>query len=108
MEQYQLPKSPSLRARGRPQHGRVTFKQVNVDAIQKIGSMSDLARSLNVKVTTVQQWVDPANDYPLPYAVFKNATTGHERKQFHREPVIRWLINTKRFTPGPGYGDKRR
>jgi hypothetical protein len=50
-----------VRAQGRPQHGRVTFKQANIDAIPKVGSMSDLSRALTVTVEPMayHDTVDP-------------------------------------------------
>lgn len=84
------------RRRGRPMAGRIVFQQIRIDGLPKIGHLSEVARKLGIKHTTLQQWCS-LDIHPLPF-VDKD---GH--KLFRKDILVRWLVATKRFVLRPEY-----
>ncbi len=81
---------PNNRGRGRPSGGGVVFEQARIDALPEIGHISDLARALDVKHTSLQQWCEKRIN-PLPFVVKAGF------KLFRKDVVVKWLVATKRF-----------
>lgn len=84
------------RRRGRPKAGRIVFHQVRIDTLPKIAHLSEVARKLGIKHTTLQQWCS-LKTHPLPFV----DDGGH--KLFRKDILVKWLIATKRFTKKPEY-----
>ena len=85
------------RGRGRPKSGKVIFKQRCIDSLPKFGNISEIARILGIKHTTLQQWC-ALDHHPLPF-VQKD-----DHKVFRKDVLVRWLAATNRFKIKPEYG----
>lgn len=84
------------RRKGRPKAGRIIFQQRRIDSLPTFGNVSEVARALGIKHTTLQQWCG-LDKHPLPFAV----RDGH--KIFRKDVLIEWLVATRRFTMKPEY-----
>lgn len=84
------------RGKGRPKAGRIIFQQRRIDSLPTFGNVSEVARALGIKHTTLQQWCS-LDKHPLPFAV----RDGH--KIFRKDVLVEWLAATRRFTIKPEY-----
>ncbi len=78
------------RKRGRPKDGRLVFGKKTIDSLPHCGHLSEVARRLGIKHTTLQQWC-VLDIHPLPYV----KRGGH--KFFRKDVLVTWLTATKRF-----------
>jgi hypothetical protein len=86
----------TVRAQGRPTHGRASFGQSAIDRIQD-GSVSDIARALRISVTTVQQW-ERHPKFPLPVQ-----RLDHGHTLVLKADLVAFLERTGRFKIKPEY-----
>ncbi len=82
-------KNPKKRRRGRPDHGRIVFRQKCIDALPNIAHLSEVARCLGIKHGSLQQWIK--EDHPLPFL------EENGRKLFRKDVLVAWLKATKRL-----------
>ncbi len=78
------------RRRGRPAKGRVVFEQARIDHLPELAHSSEVARVLDIRHTSLQQWCDKPVD-ALPFVT----RAGH--KWFRKDVLVKWLIATKRL-----------
>lgn len=90
------------RHRGRPRHGRVVFQQVRIDSLPRLGHLSEVARTLGIKHTTLQQWCELEKD-PLPFVEEESG-----KKVFRKDVLVKWLIKTKRYSLKPEYANQEK
>jgi len=91
---------PIRRPKGCPKDGRIVFHQGRIDDLPDMAYLSDVARSLGIKHSTLQQWCLSKKN-PLPYALDKRGDV--VKKIFRKDVLVEWLIATKRFTLKPEY-----
>lgn len=85
------------RSPGRPKRtGHVILQQYRIDNLPEFVHLSGMARILNLKHSTIQQWC-ALKKHPLPFVV------RDERKMFRKDVLVKWLIATKRFSARPEY-----
>lgn len=95
------PKPPVKRSQGRPKKiGHIILTQKSIDSLPEFIHLSSLARILNLKHTTVQQWCS-LEKHHLPFTLERKLKNGRliKRKLFRKDVVVKWLIATKRFDP---------
>ncbi len=83
-------KLKAQRPRGRPKTGRVVFDEKIIALLPELAHLSEVARVLDVKHTSLQQWCDQKLN-PLPCV----PRDGH--RWFRRDVLVKWLIATKRY-----------
>ena len=79
------------RKRGRPQHGHIACWAVSIDRLPESMNGNELATHLHVKRQAIYYWMKLEN--PIPHLNDGGVL------RFERQPVIDWLIATKRYKP---------
>ncbi len=85
----------TVRRIGRPRNGRAVFSQERVDTLPELGCSDDVIRSLGIALGSLQGWRRHKSN-PVPFRMDERG-----RAVFERLPLIRWLIQTRRFKPTP-------
>lgn len=92
-----MTKQKNSRQVGRPRRGRAVFTQTRIDALPEIGRSCEVARALGIKLASFQQWRSLKKN-PLPTAYKKRG-----RPFFKKAQIVKWLIQTRRYTLKPEY-----
>ena len=79
---------------GRPLTGRLTLSEDRVDILPERGGYREMARALGVSLGAIQQWV-AFEQNPLP----THKEKGKTRPVINRGDLVRWLIETRRYSP---------
>ncbi len=78
------------RRHGRPDGGKITFDMARIEALPLIGNSAKIARTLGVKLASVQQWC-ALKENPLP------SITKEGHKLLRKDILVAWLIKTGRY-----------
>ncbi len=78
------------RSQGRPKGGRSIFTQEMIASLTEFSHLSEVARRLNIKHTTLQQWC-ALEEHPLPFVI------KGDHKLFRKDVLVKWLKATKRL-----------